>query len=167
MSMDKLFCILLIVLCPLAAAVSPRGLENALDISSSGVIAQRMRAQIVAENIANADTLKMPDGLPYRRRVLIMHPAENFGSGRSSDRGLLQGVVVTTIKNERNATANFQRVYNPHHPQADAQGFVAYPNIDMAKELVEMTEANGAFENNVVVFNNTKAMMKASLELAQ
>lgn len=146
--------------------VSPRGLENALDISSSGVVAQRMRAQIIAENIANADTLKMPDGLPYRRKIVVMKPAENFGT-RSTDRGLLQGVVVTDVREEKNATANFQRVYNPYHPQADAQGFVSYPNVDLTKELVELTEANGAFENNVVVFNNTKAMMKASLELAQ
>ena len=61
----------------------------------------------------------------------------------------------------------FQRVYSPYHPQADAQGFVSYPNVDLAQELVELTEANGSFENNVVAFNNTKAMMKASLELAQ
>lgn len=109
----------------------------------------------------------MPDGQPYRRKILVIQPAENFGSAQNSDRGLLQGVVVTKVRAEKNATANFQRVYNPHHPQADAQGFVAYPNVDLTKELVEMTEANGAFENNVVVFNNTKAMMKASLELAQ
>lgn len=158
---------MVILLTPLFAAVSPRGLENALDISSSGVIAQRMRAQIIAENIANADTLKMPDGQPYRRQILVMQPAENFGSTRRSDRGLLQGVVVTTVQAEKNATANFQRVYNPYHPQADAQGFVSYPNVDLTKELVELTVANGSFENNVVVFNNTKAMMKASLELAQ
>lgn len=157
----------LIWLFPLWAAVSPRGLENALDISSSGVVAQRMRAQILAENIANADTLRMPDGMPYRRKVLVMRSAENFGSARRSDRGLLQGIVVTDVQEERNATANFQRVYNPYHPQADAQGFIYYPNVDLTKELVELTEANGAFENNVVVFNNTKAMMKASLELAQ
>jgi flagellar basal-body rod protein FlgC len=156
-----------IVLVPLFATVSPRGLENALDISSSGVIAQRMRAQIIAENIANADTLKMPDGLPYRRQVLVMQPAESFGSTRRSDRGLLQGVVVTAIQPEKNSTVNFQRVYNPYHPQADAQGFVSYPNVDLTKELVELTLANGEFENNVVAFNNTKAMMKASLELAQ
>jgi flagellar basal-body rod protein FlgC len=161
--------ILVLFLCfsPLLGKVSPRGLENALDISSSGVIAQRMRAQIIAENIANADTLQMPDGLPYRRKVVVIKPAENFSSARSSERGLLQGVVVTKVGSEKNATANFQRVYNPHHPQADAQGFIAYPNVDLTKELVQMTEANGAFENNVVVFNNTKAMMKASLELAQ
>ena len=95
------------ICCPLMAAVSPRGLENALDISSSGVVAQRMRAQIIAENIANADTLRMPDGLPYRRKVLVMKPAENFGSTRRSDRGLLQGVVVADVANEKNATANF------------------------------------------------------------
>lgn len=159
--------LLLLCLSPLLGKVSPRGLENALDISSSGVIAQRMRAQIIAENIANADTLQMPDGLPYRRKIVVIKPAESFSSARNSERGLLQGVVVTKVGAEKNATANFQRIYNPHHPQADAQGFIAYPNVDLTKELVQMTEANGAFENNVVVFNNTKAMMKASLELAQ
>ena len=80
---------------------------------------------------------------------------------------VLNGVRVVSVGPEANAEKNFQRVYKPGHPDADSAGYVRYPNIDLAAELGELSEVGGAFENNVVVFNNTKAMMQASLELAQ
>ena len=143
------------------------GLENALDISASGAIAQRTRAQVAAENIANMDTTKTSDGLPYRRKVVVLRPAENFSRSGRTSRQVLNGVAVSYVGEEKNATKKFQRIYKPGHPDADENGFVLYPNVNITEELVEMSEISAAFENNVVVFNNTKAMMQASLELAQ
>jgi flagellar basal-body rod protein FlgC len=143
------------------------GLENALDISASGAIAQRVRAQVIADNIANIDTTKTSDGLPYRRKVVVLRPAENFSRSARTSRMMLQGVQVASVGPEPDAEQKFQQVYKPGHPDANSSGFVYYPNIDLAAELVELSEVGGAFENNVVVFNNTKAMMQASLELAQ
>jgi flagellar basal-body rod protein FlgC len=163
----KKFSLLVILLCGAALAASGAGLENALDISASGATAQRVKAQIIAENIANIDTTKTADGLPYRRKIVVMRPAEDFSRAARASRMMLRGVQVTAVEAEPNAEHKFQRVFKPEHPDADARGFVSYPNIDLAGELVELSEVGGAFENNVVVFNNTKAMMQASLELAQ
>ena len=161
----------IIILCGLlsgfALAASGAGLENALDISASGATAQRIKAQIIAENIANMDTTKTADGLPYRRKIVVMRPAEDFSSSGRAARMMLKGVRVVAVEAEPKAEHKFQRVFKPDHPDADARGFVNYPNIDLAGELVELSEVGSAFENNVVVFNNTKAMMQASLELAQ
>jgi flagellar basal-body rod protein FlgC len=143
------------------------GLENALDISASGAMAQRTKAQVAAENIANLDTTKTADGLPYRRKVVILRPAENFRARGRAGQPVMNGVSVVSVGPEKNAEKKFQRVYQPNHPDADESGFVLYPNVNITEELVELSEISGAFENNVVVFNNTKAMMQASLELAQ
>ncbi|GBR75568.1 flagellar basal body rod protein FlgC [Candidatus Termititenax persephonae] len=143
------------------------GLENALDISASGVVAQRTRAEVAAENIANMDTTKTSDGLPYRRKVIQLRPAENFSRSGRTTRQVLNGVAIAYVGAEPDAEKKFQRIYKPGHPDADENGFVLYPNVNITEELVELSEISGAFENNVVVFNNTKAMMQASLELAQ
>ena len=164
--MDKL-AVLFLFLWGAVLAASGAGLENALDISASGAIAQRTKAQIIAENIANMDTTKTADGLPYRRKIAVMRPAEDFTRSGRTSRMMLKGVQVVAVEAEPKAEQKFQRVFKPDHPDADARGFVNYPNIDLASELVELSEVGGAFENNVVVFNNTKAMMQASLELAQ
>ncbi len=161
----------IIILCGLLSgfvlAASGAGLENALDISASGATAQRIKAQIIAENIANMDTTKTADGLPYRRKIVVMRPEEDFSNSGRTARMMLKGVRVVAVEAEPKAEHKFQRVFKPDHPDADARGFVNYPNIDLAGELVELSEVGSAFENNVVVFNNTKAMMQASLELAQ
>ncbi|MDR1114514.1 MAG: flagellar basal body rod protein FlgC [Candidatus Margulisbacteria bacterium] len=143
------------------------GLENALDISASGATAQRIKAQVAAENIANMDTTKTSDGLPYRRKVVILRPAENFKSRGRAGQPVMNGVSVVSVGPEKDAEKKFRRIYQPNHPDADESGFVLYPNVNITEELIQLSEISAAFENNVVVFNNTKAMMQASLELAQ
>jgi flagellar basal-body rod protein FlgC len=165
--MLRLFIIISVLLSAVCLAkVHPRGLENAMDISSSGIIAQRTKAEVLAENIANIDTIKTETGLPYRKKTVIMRPAENFARKGSLDQAVLSGVVVAEIE-EKMVTENYQRVYQPDHPEADSEGFVYYPKVDLTKELVELSQTSGAFENNVVVFNTTKEMMKNSLEIGQ
>lgn len=148
----------------LFAAANPGGLENALDISTSGVIAQTMRMEVIAENVANVDTIRTEKGTPYRKKTAILRPVEYF-SASNVQRNLLSGVRVAEIIEEKFTSAN--RVYDPSHPEANKDGYVYYPNIDITKELVEMTESSGAFEANLTVYNTTKAMMQASLEIGK
>jgi flagellar basal-body rod protein FlgC len=146
------------------AATTPGGLENALDISTSGIIAETTRMQVIAENVANIDTVRTEQGTPYRKKTVVVRPVEYF-SPTSIQRNVLNGVRVTDIIEEKFVSSN--KVYDPNHPEADKDGYVYYPNIDLTKELVEMTESSGAFEANLTVYNTTKAMMQSSLEIGK
>lgn len=146
------------------AATTPGGLENALDISTSGIIAETTRMQVIAENVANVDTVRTEKGLPYRKKTVIMRPVEYF-SPSNIQRNVLNGVRVTNIVEEKFISSN--RVYDPSHPDADNEGYIYYPNIDLTQQLVEMTESSGAFEANLTVYNTTKAMMQSSLEIGK
>lgn len=147
----------------LAATPKPGGLDNALDISRTGVIAQRTKMNVIAENIANVDTTMTEDGTPYRRKQAVLRQVEYFY--RNYRKNLLGGVAVDRIKEDTRTP--FKKVYDPSHPDADRAGFVYYPNIDLTKELVELSNTNGSYEANVVVFNTTKQMMQSSLEIGR
>jgi flagellar basal-body rod protein FlgC len=147
------------------AKVSPRGLENAMDISSTGIIAQRTKAEVLAENIANIDTIKTESGMPYRKKTVVMRSMGSLNQRNAAQGAVLGGVAVQIT--EDTATGNYMRIYQPDHPEADSEGFVYYPKVDLTKELVELSKTSGAFENNVVVFNTSKEMMKSSLEIGQ
>lgn len=154
---------LLVISLSFAATPKPGGLDNALDISRSGVIAQRTKMNIIAENIANIDTTKTETGLPYRRKQAVLRQVEYFY--RNYRKNMLGGVAVDQIKED---TRNpFKKVYDPNHPDADKAGFVYYPNIDLTKELIQLSNTNGSYEANVVVFNTTKQMMQSSLEIGR
>ena len=140
------------------------GLENALDISTSGVVAQNTKMQVIAQNIANIDTIKDETGNPYKPKVTVMRPVEYFGGGNIQN-NILSGVKVVDIK--ENETAKSVKVYEPGHPEADAQGYVYYPDVNLTKEMMDMTGASSAFEANIVVYNTTKSMMQASLEIGK
>ncbi len=138
------------------------GLDNALDISRAGVIAQQTKLDVIAQNIANIDTTQTDSGYPYRRKVAILRPVEYFSKG--SRKSLLRGVEVRSIEEDQ---SSFRKVFDPTHPDADKDGYVYYPNVDLTKEIVEMSRANSSFEANVVVFNTTKQMMQTSLEIGR
>jgi flagellar basal-body rod protein FlgC len=128
---------------------------DALDISSSALQAQRTRLDAIAQNIANMNTTRNAQGqkAPYRRRFAV------FMSGRQLDPSR-PGVRVK-IKED----PSVRSAYEPFHPDADAQGYVRYPNIDMAIEYVNALEASRAYEANVTAMEVTKSMINASLRL--
>jgi flagellar basal-body rod protein FlgC len=169
-----LFCFLFSVFCMLFLSIhcnaAGPGLDNALEISTSALTAQKIRMNIIAENIANVDTTKTPSGGPYRRKTAVIQSRE-FLRGRGLSNalrgtgGVLGGVQVSAV--EEDTTTPLTKVYDPAHPQADKNGFVYYPNVNMTEELVDMTQTSGAFETNVIVFNNTKSMMQTALELGK
>ena len=130
---------------------------DALDMGASGLLAQRTRLDTVAANIANANTTHDAAGKvnPYRRRFVVFAPGH-------PDKAAAPGVRVTEVKTDMSP---LPKRFEPGHPDADAQGYVAYPNIDLSIEYVNALEASRAYEANVSMMEVTKAMINASLRL--
>jgi flagellar basal-body rod protein FlgC len=130
---------------------------GSLDISASALIAQRTRMEVIASNMANKDSIYDASGRysPFRRRLAILAAGDP-----STGRG--EGVHVEEIALDQ---SEFRKVYSPGHPDADAQGYVEYPNIDPAVEMINALEASRAYEANITAVEATKSMMRASLRL--
>jgi len=134
-----------------------------LAISASALAAQRVRMNVIAENLAHADTTRTPEGGPYRRRkVLFETQGEGFAGLLGAAPG--QGVrVVGTV----DAQTPFRRVHQPGHPDADAEGYVAFPNVNPVMEMVDLMAATRAYEANVTAIQALKSMMQKALELGR
>jgi flagellar basal-body rod protein FlgC len=130
---------------------------DALDMGASGLMAQRTRLDTIAANIANANTTHDATGKvnPYRRRFVV------FAAGQPNQTSKA-GVHVAGVRID---PSPLQRRFEPGHPDADAQGYVSYPNIDLAVEYVNALEASRAYEANVSMMEVSKAMINASLRL--
>ncbi|MNW30490.1 Flagellar basal-body rod protein FlgC [compost metagenome] len=147
-------------------------ISNSFSISSSALTAQRLRMDIVSSNIANAQTTRAKvvngEAVPYRRKMVVMAPnTQSFGDTLSSALGntsKAQGVKITQIKED---TAPFKPVYNPTHPDADNEGYVYMPNVDVLKEMVDMISATRSYEANVTVLNASKAMITKALQIGK
>ena len=143
---------------------------NSFDISASGMTAQRQRLDIAAENISNMNTTRTASGGPYRRKmdVLQENPVSSFRSelqsrlsGKTSQKG---GVKVAEIVEDQR---DLQPVYNPEHPDADENGYVMMPNVDLVKETVDGMSATRAYEANITAFNAMKLMAQKALEIGK
>jgi flagellar basal-body rod protein FlgC len=132
-------------------------LFSVLSISASGMAAQRTRAEIVAENLANADTTRTPDGGPYRRRDVVFESilAEEMGSPAT-------GVAVSGVLVDESDPA---RRYSPGHPDADKDGYVAMPRVNPAEEMVDLMGASRGYQANVAAFSAAKDMIHRSIDL--
>ena len=143
---------------------------SAMNISASALTAQRMRLDIAAENIANVNTTRTESGEPYRRKMVVFEPIEqsNFQAVLNRTRRLStaeqKGVMVTQIIED---TRDFKMVYNPSHPDADENGYVEMPNVDLLKETVDSMEATRAYDANVTAFNAIKSMATKGLEIGK
>jgi len=129
---------------------------GSLDISTSGMIAQRTRMTAIASNIANVNSLENEKGeyAPYLRRSVMLAPAGSDGESR--------GVQVSNIQIEHGA---LRKAYRPGNPHADAQGYLMVPDIDTTSEWVNGLQASRAYEANVVAAESTKSMMAQALRL--
>ncbi len=137
-------------------------------VSSSGMAAQRMRMNTISSNIANINTTRTPEGGPYRRKDVIFESipeAKTFGEILiSQPERDIQRVQVTDIHVDRKAPL---LKYEPNHPDANEDGYVAYPNINMMEEMANMIQATRAYEANVSAMNTTKDMAIKALEIGQ
>ena len=140
-----------------------------LEISGSALTAQRLRMNVTAENIANAETTKGADGNPYRRKEVTLQSvgqAGSFGSQLSQAMGTSGvapgGVQATEITED---PTNGKLVYDPGHPDADEQGYVRMPNVDTVTEMVDLIDAQRAYEANVTAMSAAKQMFAKTLEI--
>ena len=145
--------------------------EVALAISASALSAQRIRMNVIASNLANATTTRTPEGGPYRRRDVLFEAVpvgESFSgilrAASRDSRASLQGVAVQGVVEDPRP---FQRVYQPGHPDADAEGYVLLPNVNPLEEMVNLIAATRAYEANVTAINATKAMALKALEIGR
>ncbi len=142
---------------------------NAIDVSASGLTAQRLRMDVIAQNIANASTTRGENGLPYRRKEVIFEerakaPFSQYLTAESRRLFQGKGVRVTGIVEDMTP---FKKVYDPGHPDADAEGYVQMPNVDIVTEMVNMISATRSYEANVTSINATKSMAMKALEIGR
>lgn len=126
---------------------------DGVSIASTGLIAESTRLSLVANNLANADSTVTPGGGPYRSEYVVFKSAAAPQSG--PNQGIGQGVMVNGIYQDQTP---FKVVYDPSSPQANAQGNVLYPNVNLQTQMVDMIEASQAYQANVSSFNASKAM---------
>ena len=135
-------------------------LFSAISVSASGMEAQRVRAELIAGNLANADTTRTPDGGPYRRRDAVFTAAPVEGS--FADSLAAAGVRVASISVD---AGDPERRYLPGHPDADKDGYVAFPKIHPPEEMVDLMGASRGYEANVAAIATVKDMIGRALDL--
>lgn len=144
---------------------------SAMNISASGMSAQRMRLDVAAENLANVSTTRTQNGEPYRRKVVVFEERPQSGfmrvlkkrAGIGSD-AIGAGVQVgALVEDER----DFKLVYDPAHPDANEDGYVLMPNVDPLKETVDSMAATRSYEANITAFNALKTMAQKGLEIGR
>jgi len=138
-------------------------------ISSSGMAAQRMRMNTISSNIANINTTRTPEGGPYRRKDVVfesMPETKNFGEilGVNSPREDMQRVQVTDVISDTKAPL---MKYQPDHPDANEEGYVAFPNINLMEEMTNMIQATRSYEANVQSLQASKDMAMSALEIGR
>ncbi|HWP20426.1 MAG TPA: flagellar basal body rod protein FlgC [Burkholderiaceae bacterium] len=127
------------------------------NIAGSAVSAQSQRLNVVASNLANADTVAGPDGQPYKARQVVFQTVLMGEQGSA-------GVKVDQVVEDE---APGRRVHDPSHPQADAQGYVTYSNVNAVEEMVNMISASRSYQNNVEVMNTAKTLLQKTLQMGQ
>ena len=136
----------------------------ALGASASALDAERARLEVAVSNIANAESTRGPDGLPYRRRDVLLAPSaiESFDAALGNVGAI--GVKVANIVEDQTA---FRKRYEPSHPDADGEGFVSMPNVDVPEEMVDMVGAARAYQANIAAINVIRDTFQRSLELGK
>lgn len=132
-----------------------------IDVTAGALSAQKTRLDIVAQNIANAQTTRTPQGGPYQREIVSFESelVRHVGNGPS-----LQSVRVSSITPDRTPG---QQVYNPQHPDAGPDGMVTMPNVNLAFEMVDLITASRAYEANLAVVKNSRQMAQAALQIGK
>ncbi len=142
---------------------------NSLRTSATGLSAERLRMDLIANNLANAETTRTDEGGPYVRQVAVFKPYRSFESILNDKVSGVQGVTVEKIMKDK---APFRLEYEPNHPDAiqeegDLKGHVRYPNVNPVKEMIDMISASRAYEANVTVMNSAKSMAMKALEIGR
>ncbi|MBS4539839.1 flagellar basal body rod protein FlgC [Clostridium sp. D2Q-11] len=144
------------------------GLFNSINVSATGMTAERTRMDIISENIANANTTKTSNGTPYNRKMIV------FEENKPNFSTLLNDAIKSTnnssgvkIKKIVEDETPYKKVYEPGHPDANEDGYVEMPNVDVVKEMVDMISATRAYEANITSLNSSKSMFMKALEIGR
>ena len=137
---------------------------TSFNISASGMTAQQLRSDIISQNIANSNTTRTSDGTPYVRKAVVFTEKTLKGATASGGR-LGDGVKVTSVYEDTSTDMNM--VYDPSHPDADENGYVTYPNVNVVQEMTDMIDASRSYEANISAFNASKSMATKGLSIGQ
>lgn len=147
------------------------GFYSSVEISASGLSAERLAMDVIANNIANANTTRTPEGGPFKRQLIIFSQKQDAtaaAAGASTPQGEqgggMAGVQAVGIISDPGPD---KLVYDPTHPDADSSGYVHMPNIEVVKEMVDMMAASRAYEANVAAIQDARQMGAATLTLLQ
>ena len=151
------------------------GMFTSINIASTGLSVERLRSDVISDNIANASTTRTQDGGPYKRSRVILSPiADEHPAWRTPyvpsdlDNGPGKGVKVSRIVKD---TSRGTLIYDPNHPDAiksgDEAGYVEYPNVNIVNEMVDLISASRAYEANATAFNTSKQIALKGLEVGQ
>ncbi len=150
------------------------GIFSSFSINASGLTAERYRMDVIAENIANSETTRTEDGTPYVRKVVTFqerqNPIASFSSMLASTRSKYNRFAGNGVKVGglyKDETTEMKMVYDPSHPDADENGYVWYPNVDIVTEMTNLIDASRAYEANATAFNTSKQMALKGLEIGQ
>ena len=149
---------------------------NAMNISATGLTAQRLRMDVISENIANVNTTRTLEGGPYRRKTVLFSEIQETPFG-----ALLRNTVDPEEVTRRRAPLGMgvrvsnvvqdfgpgPMIYDPSHPDADPQGYVEMPNVNIVEEMVNMISASRSYEANITAINTSKALMQRTLEIGR
>jgi flagellar basal-body rod protein FlgC len=144
------------------------GMFGAIDAAASGLTAERLRMDVISNNIANANTTRTAEGGPYRRQLVVFEPrtgnSSPFSQMLTQQMEAGNGVKVVGIVKDQSP---LRMVYDPNHPDANKDGYVAMPNINIVSEMVDMITATRAYEANVTAVNTAKSMAMKALEIGK
>ncbi len=144
------------------------GVFSAMDISASGMTAQRTRLDVISQNIANVNSTRDADGNVYNRKTVVFQERNysSFNDTLAAATGRVgNGVRITRIVEDKETEGRL--VYDPSHPDANEDGYVMYPNVNTVTEMTNMIDASRSYEANVTAFNATKGMQLKALDLGK
>ncbi len=144
---------------------------SSMNISASGMTAQKLRMDIISENLSNINTTRTEEGGPYQRKMVVFESIDSTSFKQQLENAMVSaspqanaGVIVTEIVED---PTEFDAVYDPSHPDADENGYVLMPNVDLIKETIDSMEASRAYEANITAFNAVKSMATSALSIGR
>ena len=143
---------------------------SAFDVTASGLTAQRLRMDVISENVANANTTRTEDGTPYSRKIDTFqqkNPQQTFSQVLLNVSSGYSGSGVKVSQIFEDTTTEMNMVYDPSHPDADENGYVTYPNVNIVTEMTDLIDASRSYEANSTAFNASKSMALKGQEIGQ
>ncbi len=144
-------------------------LFQSFNINASGMTAQRFRMDVISENVANINTTRTEDGTPYRRKIVSFAEKDvtPFSKVLNNTREAYLGNGVKVYSVSEDTKSDYIKKYDPSHPDADADGYVSYPNVNTVTEMTNLIDASRSYEANVTAFQTSKAIAMKGLELGK